>query len=161
MPARKRLDALNCSLAQALDSVGDWWTLLIVRDLLLGAGRFGELQASLDIARNILAARLKQLERGGLIRREGPPRRPRYALTDKGLDLFPALVALMQWGDRWAAPKGAPMIVEDGGGKRAAAMTVRTAGGRKIEPARARFRPGPGATARTRAFMAALSRAGD
>jgi DNA-binding HxlR family transcriptional regulator len=157
MPPRTRLGALNCSLAQALDIVGDWWTLLIVRDLFIGANRFGEIQKSLGIARTMLASRLEQLERNGILERRGTPRRPLYFLTKKGRDLFPALVALMQWGDRWAAPVGPPMRLTDRNGRAAAPIAVQTRDGATITGENARFAAGPGAAASTRAFIEALA----
>jgi len=157
LPPRTRLDGLNCSLAQALDVVGDWWTLLIVRDLFIGASRFGEIQRSLGIARTMLASRLEQLQRNGILQRRGTPRRPLYLLTRKGRDLFPAMVALMQWGDRWAAPAGPPMRLTDGNGQRAAPVAVQTRDGVAITWENARFAAGPGAAASTRAFIEALT----
>jgi DNA-binding HxlR family transcriptional regulator len=157
MPPRTRLGTLNCSLAQALDIVGDWWTLLIVRDLFIGASRFGEIQRSLGIARTMLTSRLGQLERAGILQRKGAPRRPLYFLTRKGRDLFPAIVALMQWGDRWAAPNGPPMRLTDGTGRGAAPVVVRTHDGAPISWKNARFAAGPGAAASTRDFIEAMA----
>ena len=93
-----------------MNLVGDWWTLLILRDAFFGAQRFGEFQASLGVARNILANRLDGLVRSSILARQGSPRRPRYTLTDKGRALLPALVALQQWGDAWASVNGAPVL---------------------------------------------------
>ena len=92
-----------CAVAAALQVVGDPWTLLIVRDVLRGARRFEQFQASLGCARNVLAARLKALvAEGVLVRRPYSERPPRfeYAPTDKALELFPVIAALMAWGDR-------------------------------------------------------------
>ena len=157
MPPRTRLGGLNCSLAHTLDVVGDWWTLLIVRDLFIGANRFGQIQKSLGVARTMLASRLEQLQHNGILERRGTPRRPLYVLTRKGRDLFPALVALMQWGDRWAAPGGPPMRLTDGNGQRAAPVVVQTCDGATITWENARFAAGPGAAASTRAFIEALA----
>lgn len=156
MPGKSDLAKLNCSLARAMNLVGDWWTLLILRDAFFGAERFGEFQASLGVARNILAKRLDGLVRASILLREGPSRRPRYRLTDKGRALLPALVALQQWGDVWASADGAPVIVTDAQGGPIEPVELRSARGR-VDAANVRFRPGPGATARTRAFMAALA----
>jgi len=97
----------TCSIAGALEVVGERWSLLIVRDILLGLRRFDELQSDLGIARNVLQTRLTRLlEQGVLEKRlyqEHPPRYE-YRLTDKGLDLWPTVVALMQWGDRGTEP---------------------------------------------------------
>jgi DNA-binding HxlR family transcriptional regulator len=100
-----------CSIAGALEVIGERWSLLIVRDVLLGLRRFDELQAELGIARNVLQARLSSLTDEGVLERrryqERPPRYE-YRLTQKGLDLWPALVALLRWGDRYAAPADGP-----------------------------------------------------
>ncbi|MFZ1996471.1 MAG: helix-turn-helix domain-containing protein [Solirubrobacteraceae bacterium] len=92
-----------CSIARALEVVGERWTLLIVRDAVLGIERFEEFQQSLGIASNVLADRLKRLcDQRVLERLPDPdrPGRPRYALTDKGRELAPVLIVLMKWGDR-------------------------------------------------------------
>lgn len=101
----------HCPVASALDLIGDRWSLVIVRSMLMGAETYGDfLRAPEGIATNILATRLRRLEADGLIRRrEGGGRRAKYALTAKGADLLPVLQALARWGerhlpDRWAAP---------------------------------------------------------
>jgi DNA-binding HxlR family transcriptional regulator len=104
-----------CSIARAVDVVGEWWTFLILRDLFAGMGRYDEIQRDLGIASNILAARLKTLREAGLVDRTADPedaRRWCYALTDKGRELYPVLLALMAWGDKWmAAPGRQPVVV--------------------------------------------------
>src|SRR5688572_678684 len=101
MPGKTDFSDFNCSLARALGAVGDWWTLLILRQAFFGTRRFSDFQRSLGIARNILATRLDALTRNGVLTRDGTTRRPLYALTAKGEELLPAMVALMQWGDKW------------------------------------------------------------
>jgi DNA-binding HxlR family transcriptional regulator len=104
---------LECSLARSLDMIGEWWTLLIVRDLFYGINTFDTLCRDLGIARNILADRLKKLMDRGLIEKrpgEKGLRRQSYRLTLKGKDLFPIIMALVAWGDRWEAPNGPPII---------------------------------------------------
>ena len=104
----------SCSIAGALEVVGERWSLLIVRDILLGLRRFDELQSNLGIARNVLQARLTRLQDHGVIERipyQQRPLRHEYRLTEKGLDLWPMIVALMNWGDRHAAPEGGPAVV--------------------------------------------------
>jgi DNA-binding HxlR family transcriptional regulator len=100
-------DGQNCSIARALEVVGERWTLLIVRDVLLGLRRFDELQESLGIARNVLADRLNRLVEEGVLERvrysERPPR-SEYRLTAKGRELEAALSALRGWGDKYASP---------------------------------------------------------
>ncbi len=157
MPPRTRLNQLNCSLAHALDSLGDGWALLIVRNLCIGTHQFGEIQKSLGIARTVLAARLEQLERAEILERRGTERRPLYFLTKKGRDLFPALVALMQWGDRWASPEGPPVKLTDAHGRVAAPIVVQTREGDAITAEDARFAAGPGAVAATRTFLKTMA----
>ena len=98
----------NCSIARALEVVGERWTLLIIRDVLLGLHRFDELQESLGIARNVLTDRLNRLVDEGVLERvlySERPERYEYHLTKKGLDLNIALTALRQWGDDYLSEK--------------------------------------------------------
>ncbi len=104
-----------CSIAKSLEVIGERWSLLIVRDVLTGNRRFSQMQRSLGVARNVLTARLERLVDEGILERrpyqESPPRHE-YFLTEKGLDLWPALVALQGWGDRHSAgPEGPPMLI--------------------------------------------------
>ena len=94
----------DCSIARTLEIVGERWTLLIVRDVLLGMGRFDQLQNNLGIARNVLADRLSKLVRAGVLERVRYSERPErfeYRLTEKGRDLHVALTGLRQWGDKY------------------------------------------------------------
>ena len=100
-------------MARSLDMIGEWWTLLIIRDLFYGINTFDSLCRDLGIARNILANRLKKLVDRGLIEKrteEKGSRRQAYRLTPKGKDLFPIIMALVAWGDRWEAPDGPPIL---------------------------------------------------
>ena len=109
---RTSFGEMNCSVAQCLEVVGEWWTMLIVRDALLGVRRFEEFQTRLGIARNVLAARLEHLVDHGVFERvpyQQRPERHEYRLTAKGRDLWTVVVAMRQWGDRWAAPEGPPV----------------------------------------------------
>ncbi len=95
---------LDCSIARTLDVVGERWSLLILRDAFYGVRRFEELQRSLGIARNVLSDRLGKLVEQGVLRKElyeDRPPRHEYRLTEKGRDLFPVLLAMAAWGDRW------------------------------------------------------------
>lgn len=112
----------NCSAARTLELVGERWSLLILRDAMFrGFTRFSEFQRSLGIAPNILTARLDRFVEAGLMHRcaDGSPDSRSYALTAKGRDLQPVLIALSAWGDRWAAPDGPPItyVHEDCGGQ--------------------------------------------
>ena len=103
---------MNCSIGQSLEVVGEWWSLLIIRDAFMGVTRFDEFQERLGIARNVLNQRLSHLVDEGVFERvaynEHPPRFD-YVLTEQGRDLWPVVVALRQWGDRWRAPDGPPL----------------------------------------------------
>jgi DNA-binding HxlR family transcriptional regulator len=104
-----------CSIARTVDVIGEWWTLLILRDLFAGMSRYDELQRVLGIASNILAARLKTLREAELVERTADPddaRRWSYRLTAKGRELYPVLLAIMAWGDKWLAlPGRQPVLV--------------------------------------------------
>ena len=104
-----------CPVAGSLEVVGERWTLLIVRDVFLGIRRFEDLQRDLGVARNVLQARLERLvENGILVKRpyQEHPLRCEYRLTEKGADLWPVLVALLTWGDRYAIEGERPMILQ-------------------------------------------------
>jgi DNA-binding HxlR family transcriptional regulator len=153
---RKTFARMNCSIARALELVGEWWTMLILREAFLGTRRFHDFQCNLGIARNILSARLKKLVARGILERVSGPdggRRLEYRLTDKGRDFFPVLMALMQWGDRWVAGSDrAPIRVVDllSGGE-IAEIQVTTHDGKPLRPGDVRIMPGPGAVPATRA----------
>jgi DNA-binding HxlR family transcriptional regulator len=109
---RKSFATMHCSIAQTLEVIGEWWTMLIVRDVFLGVTRFDQLQERLGISRNVLNQRLAHLIEHGVLEKVAYSERPLrhdYQLTDKGRDLFPVLTAMRQWGDTYAAPDGAPL----------------------------------------------------
>ncbi|MGV9795921.1 winged helix-turn-helix transcriptional regulator [Gordonia sp. NPDC003422] len=104
---------MNCSVAQSLEIIGEWWTLLIIRDAFFGVTRFDAFSERLGIARNVLTQRLETLVEHGVLTKEpyqDKPVRYDYRLTEKGRDLWTVLTALRQWGDKWAAPDGAPVV---------------------------------------------------
>ena len=104
MVARKSFEQDFCPSARALDVIGDWWSLLLVRDAFEGLTRFSEFQKSLGIARNILTERLRRLIASGILEQvpaSGGGARMEYRLTAKGKDLFPVIVALRQFGERY------------------------------------------------------------
>jgi DNA-binding HxlR family transcriptional regulator len=140
----------NCSVARALEVVGERWTLLIVRDLLTGPHRFAELQRKLGIAKNVLTVRLQKLVDEGIAEKvpyTGARNWNDYRLTRKGKDLFPVLSALMAWGDRYAAPQGGPpLIFEHECGHAAGHKMVCAYCGDDLIPRTVRVIPGPGAT---------------
>ena len=138
-----------CSIARSLEVIGERWTLLIVRDVMNGRRRFDDLQEGLGIARNTLSARLQRLVDEGILERRAYQRHPEryeYFLTEKGLDLWPALVALLHWGDRYSpAPDGPPMLIvhkECGGEVNDRGICERC--GKLLRARDARALPGPG-----------------
>ena len=108
-------DTQTCSVARALEVLGDRWTLLVIRDAFLGVRRFDDFQRRLGVARNVLSDRLARLVEEGLLERRRYQERPErfeYRLSQKGIDLWPAVVTLMKWGDRYyAPPEGPPRLV--------------------------------------------------
>jgi DNA-binding HxlR family transcriptional regulator len=149
----------DCSIAKALEVVGERWTLLIVRDVMSGRRRFGELQRGLGVARNVLAARLQRLVDEDILERrpyQESPERYEYFLTEKGLDLWPALVALLGWGDRHTEyPDGPPLRIvhkECGGPVSDRGICKRC--GEVLHAREARAEPGPGARAETATLAA-------
>ncbi|MFI6865751.1 winged helix-turn-helix transcriptional regulator [Nocardia sp. NPDC050406] len=109
---RTSFEDMNCSIAQCLEVVGEWWTLLIVRDAIFGVTRFDEFRSRLGIARNVLTQRLEHLVAQDIMERvayQENPVRYDYRLTPKGRSLWPVLAAMRQWGDTYAAPDGPPV----------------------------------------------------
>ena len=138
-----------CSIAKALEVIGERWSLLIVRAVMHGNRRFGEMQGSLGIARNVLSARLERLIEEDILERRAyqeSPARYEYFLTEKGLDLWPALIALQGWGDRHSTgPAGPPMlIVHKECGGRVTDRGVCESCGEVLHARDARALPGPG-----------------
>jgi DNA-binding HxlR family transcriptional regulator len=141
-------DAQTCSVARTLELVGERWTLLIVRDAFLGVRRFGDFAARLGVARNVLQDRLERLVDAGVLDKvpyQERPLRHEYRLTDMGRDLWPAIVALMQFGDAHLAPDGPPMLVlhRDCGGELDSRRVCRRCGA-ALELADVELRRGPG-----------------
>ena len=108
----------NCSVARSMQVLGEKWTMLVLRDAFNGIRRFEDFQTRLKVSRPLLSQRLQTLVNEGVLARvpyqqPGDRVRHEYRLTDKGRDLYPAIVALMQWGDRWLAdPEGPPVLLE-------------------------------------------------
>ncbi len=144
---------MNCSIAQTLEIVGEWWTLLIIRDALLGVTRFDEFSSRLGIARNVLTQRLDMLVAHGVLTKEpyqDKPVRYDYRLTEKGRDLWTVITALRQWGDKWTAENGAPVItVHRSCGNEMTAELVCSECHEPLTPGSMRVRPGPGANGNT------------
>ncbi|MGD1013743.1 MAG: helix-turn-helix domain-containing protein [Acidimicrobiales bacterium] len=150
---RKSFVGMDCSVAQCLEVIGEWWTMLVVRDCFMGVTRFEDFQRRLGISRNILHSRLTTLVDARILKRVPyslHPPRDDYKLTAKGLDLWPILTAMRQWGDQYAAPDGAPVTLTHAScGEHAHAVMVCDHCGERLEPRdvrlnlRANPMPGP------------------
>lgn len=149
---------MNCSVARALGEIGERWSLLIVREAIMGSTRFDEFHQRLGIARNILTARLVTLVAAAVLERtasEQNARIPVYKLTEKGWDLYPVVAALMHWGDRWIELGAGPpvVLVDRASGKPLPRVMLRRDRGQAIPLTDIAIRPGAGATARTKARL--------
>jgi DNA-binding HxlR family transcriptional regulator len=113
---RKSFETLECPIARSLERVGEWWSILILRDAFLGATRFEQFHKSLGIASNMLTRRLGALIEAGMLEKrrysERPPR-DEYVLTEQGRDFRPVLWALLAWGNRHFAPEGPSVVIVD------------------------------------------------
>jgi DNA-binding HxlR family transcriptional regulator len=138
-----------CSIARTLEILGERWTLLVVRDALLGLRRFDDFQHSLGVARNVLTDRLKRLVEAGVLERVPYQQRPprfEYQLTAMGRELGVPIIGLMHWGDRHlASPAGPPRLTRhrDCGGALHAALVCDTCG-KPAGPGDMELLPGPG-----------------
>ena len=151
---RKRFDKMSCPIARSLERVGEWWSMLIMRDALHGMTRFDEFQNNLGIAPNMLTRRLNSLVEAGLLERrrysEHPPRHE-YVPTARGRDFRPVLVSLLAWGNKHFAPEGPSVILLNR--KTGAAVDpflADPATGRPVDEPDYTFAPGPVAGPRTR-----------
>src|SRR5688500_18246981 len=154
----KTYDGEVCSIARSLEVIGERWSLLIIRDAVFaGSTRYSEFQRTLGIATNILKDRLDGFVDAGIMRRHQYSEQPElyeYLLTEKGRDLEPALIALSEWGDRWAAPDGPPILYSHAvcGSAVSHELTCATCG-RVDDPGQVQVRPGPGMPAERIEFM--------
>lgn len=115
-PGNLPLHIENCSIERALGIVGEKWTFLVLREAFGGVRRFADMQVATGAPRQVLSARLTRLVEEGLLRKvpyrePGQRQRDEYRLTQMGLDLYPALVALMQWGDRYLSDRAGPPVL--------------------------------------------------
>jgi DNA-binding HxlR family transcriptional regulator len=161
---RKSFETMNCSVAQTLEVVGEWWTMLIVRDCFLGITRFDDFQERLGISRNILTERLEHLVARDVLVRvpyQDHPIRYDYRLTDKGRDLWLVLNALREWGDRWEAEDGPPVVlVHRACGHETSIVPTCSSCGERLDPRGVRARPGPGGRVRPADGLAPVAGAG-
>jgi DNA-binding HxlR family transcriptional regulator len=149
---KSALGDFACSIARTLDIVGEWWTLLVLRDLFAGMSRFDQIQQDLGVASNVLAARLKRLLEAGLLEREVGPGDARvriYRLTEQGRDLYPILLSLMAWGDKWLAEPGRQpvLVVHRTCGEVTAAVPSCSVCGKPLALEELDFQAGPGGRA--------------
>ncbi|MGH9157311.1 MAG: winged helix-turn-helix transcriptional regulator [Acidimicrobiales bacterium] len=145
----KTYDAEVCSIARALEVVGERWSLLIIRDALFaGSTRYSDVQRSLGIATNVLKVRLAAFVDADVMRRHQYSEQPElyeYRLTEKGRDLAATLIALTEWGNRWAAPEGPPILYRHAPcGSALRHEIVCASCGRVDDPAEVQAGPGPG-----------------
>src|SRR5271156_869875 len=159
---RKSFGDMHCPIARSLDRVGEWWSILILRDAFHGRTRFDEFQKSLGVAPNILTRRLNALVEAGMLERrrysEHPPR-DEYVPTARGRDFRPVLLSLLAWGNRHFAPEGASVQLLDAEtGAVADPILVDRVTGRPITECDHRLAPGPAAPARTRLRYASAGR---
>src|SRR6266403_5509689 len=161
---RKSFGRMVCPIARSLERVGEWWSILILRDALHGLRRFDQFQKSLGIAPNMLARRLNALVDAGLLERrrysEHPPR-DEYVLTARGRDFRPVLIALMAWGNRHFAPEGASVhLIDTRTGAAVDPILVDRATGQPIQAPDYALAAGPAAPERTRRRYASVRREG-
>ena len=140
---------VNCSISRPLAVLGERWTLLVIKEAFLGVKRFEDMQRDLGVARNVLADRLQKLVGEGILERrryEDRPPRFEYKLTAKGRDLYPVLVSIMRWGDRYTAESGAPVrLIHEKCGHEAEPRLTCSHCGEEIDPREMRPEAGPGA----------------
>jgi DNA-binding HxlR family transcriptional regulator len=142
------IDTMTCSIARTLSVVGDRWTMLIIRDVFLGIRRFEAIRQDLRLTPHRLADRLRKLVRDAVLVRveyEKHPRRFEYRLTEKGFDLYPLIVVMVEWGDRWmAGPAGVPVeLVHRRCGHSIKPELTCPSCKSRIEPREMSARPGP------------------
>jgi DNA-binding HxlR family transcriptional regulator len=159
---RKSFGNMQCPIARSLERVGEWWSILILRDAFHGLTRFDQFQESLGIAPNMLTRRLNSLVEAGLLERrrysERPPR-DEYVLTETGRDFRLVLWALLAWGNKHFAPEGPSVIVVDSQtGEEAEPVLVDRNSGRPLVAPDFRSAPGPAADARTQQRHAPIAR---
>ncbi len=147
---------MACSIAGALEKIGDRWAFLIIRDLMLGLTRYDQIQTSTDIPPTTLSGRLRHLEAAGIIERrqynEHPPR-VEYVLTTKGRELWPVIFALAQWGDRWdASGRGGPPVefIDGNTGRKVRLSLIDAKTGAPVPATRIKPNAGRGADNRVR-----------
>ena len=148
MVKRTSFERDDCPIARSLDAIGDWWSMLIIRDALLGARRFGEFQRNLGLAKNILTVRLRTLVDRGILkmaRASDGSAYQEYVLTPKGRGVFPILVALRQWSEQFdqRPDQIATMLVDREKGRPVRRLELRSQDGRRLSAADTALKPRP------------------
>ena len=160
---RTNVGNTQCPVARSLERVGEWWSILILRDAVYGLKRFDEFQKSLDIAPNMLTRRLNTLVKGGLLKRQRYSDRPpryEYVLTDIGRDFRPVLASLLAWGNKHFAPEGQSVLLVDAEtGKVAEPIVIDRVSGRRIPGPGFSLVPGPAAGEKMRTRLARAAEA--
>ena len=155
MVKRTSFEKAECPIARSLDVLGDWWSLLIIRDAFLGLRRFGEFQKNIGLAKNILTVRLRALVDQGILTTapasDGSAYQE-YVLTPKGRGVFPILVALRQWSEEFSGePQGFPtLLVDRGKGRPVRKLELRAEDGRVLQIGETELKPNPRAKHRRR-----------
>lgn len=151
-PEALNWSAQNCTIGRAMEILGEKWAIPLLREVFLGVRRFEDLRLRANIPRQVLTNRLALLVDHGILRREpyrepGSRVRDEYRLTDKGLDLYPVLIALREWGDRYLAdPGGPPVVMRHRDCGEEVGLVLRCASGHELDSPRAVVpAPGPGA----------------
>lgn len=155
----KSFGTMTCPIARSLERVGEWWSILILRDALQGLTRFDQFEKSLGIAPNMLTRRLNGLVENGLLERrlyQERPARYEYVLTEAGRDFQPVLWAMLAWGNRHFAPEGESVVLTEAAtGRKVEPVLVDRASGAVLSGPAFRSAAGPAATERTRRRYAA------
>ncbi len=159
---RTDFSSMPCPIARSLERVGEWWSILILRDAFAGISRFDDFQTSLGIAPGMLTRRLTALVESGMLEKrrysEHPPR-DEYILTPRGEDFRTVLIAMLDWGNRHFAPEGPSIAIVDATtGTQADPILVDRTSGRPLRAPAFKLAPGPAATETTLARLARGSR---
>src|ERR1700738_4643698 len=156
MVKRTSFEGSECPIARSLDAIGDWWSLLIIRDALMGINRFSEFQKHIGLAKNILTVRLRALVDHGILKTapaaDGSAYQE-YVLTPKGRGVFPVLGALRQWSEEFSGEGGGfpTLLVDRNNGRPVRKLELRASDGRLLGDGDTELRPNAGAKRRRRA----------
>jgi DNA-binding HxlR family transcriptional regulator len=146
MVKRTSLEKADCPIARSLDAIGDWWSLLIIRDAFLGLRRFSEFQKNIGLAKNILTVRLRALVDHGILATapasDGSAYQE-YVLTAKGRGLFPILVALRQWSEEFSGEPFRTLLVDHAKGRPVRKLELRAEDGRLLGQGDTELKPNP------------------